>query len=530
MRCEFCDSEFSPDEVQEEHDAKAQEATPLENTPKDSKEDTYSAFVFTCPQCGGELISYDDTAATFCSFCGASTILESRLSDQMKPKMVIPFALSKEACEAAYKKKIKSALFAPTDFQADSNVENFRGIYMPYWVYGLHADHNFEMTGKTEQRRGDYIYTKHYKLRGNLRAHYDGISHDASSSFSDALSSAIAPFDIKDAVPFQSNYLSGFYADTADVDHEVYLKESREAMEADLTRSLRTTPGFRKYTISDKDVKNAAAADSVSSERAMFPVWFLSTRVGDRISYAVVNGQTGKVAADIPVSYMKYLIGSLVIAIPVFLALTFNTFFRPNTITTISMAVALVSLIISNSQLNRIAARENMLDDKGYTSTLTPAELKARKEESGVKVKEKKSAGEAVKSGVTSSATVLTIVGAIFLLVFPIIGIALLVAAGMVRKEEGKDTTLVKTKSSKLKVKASGSDKMKVLWKPICGILIALGILIMNPVSDMYFWGGALASMFFVGWSFWDVVQEHNMLSTRKLPQFNRRGGDESEH
>ncbi|MCR4897554.1 MAG: hypothetical protein K5891_12350 [Lachnospiraceae bacterium] len=532
MRCAFCDSEFSPEEVQEEHEAQAQEAVPQEPREELPPEETYSAFVFTCPQCGGELISYDDTAATFCSFCGASNILESRLSDQQKPKMVIPFALSKEACEAAYRKKISASLFAPDSFKEDSNVENFRGIYMPYWVYNLHADHPIEMKGKTEQRKGDYIYTRHYKLRGNLRAHYDGISYDASSSFSDALSSAIAPFDIKGAVPFQSNYLSGFYADTADVSSQVYLQESRGAMEEDLKSAIRKTSAFRKYTIPDSDVRRASEADSVSSERAMFPVWFLSTRVGDRISYAVVNGQTGKVAADIPVSYMKYLIGSLIIAVPVFLALTFNTFIRPSIITTIAMGVALVSLIISNSQLNRIAARENRLDDKGYTSTLTPSELKALKENNGVTIKSKpqRSAGDTVKAGVTSASVTLTIIGVIFLLVMPIIGIALLVAASMVRKEEGKDKTLVKTGKEKIKVKASASQKMKVLWKPLCGILIALSVLSINPVSDLYYWAGALVSMFFVGWSFWDVVQEHNMLSTRKLPQFNRRGGDESEH
>ena len=94
MVCDFCGSDFDPLQFNVEKDAEeqamAQEAEPAD----DGGFETYDVTVYTCPQCGGELMSVDEnTAAAFCSFCGASTILSSRPASNIwifsyRPKMV----------------------------------------------------------------------------------------------------------------------------------------------------------------------------------------------------------------------------------------------------------------------------------------------------------------------------------------------------------------------------------------------------------------------------------------------------------
>lgn len=67
---------------------------------------------------------------------------------------------------------------------------------------------------------------------------YSGLAYDASSTFSDSLSGAIAPFDLRAGKKFVPTFLSGFYADTSDVDKYVYLQEAEEAeaeAEADIS-------------------------------------------------------------------------------------------------------------------------------------------------------------------------------------------------------------------------------------------------------------------------------------------------------
>ena len=71
-------------------------------------------------------------------------------------------------------------------------------------------------------------------------------------------------------------------------------------------------------------------------------------------------------------------------------------------------------------------------------------------------------------------------------------------------------------------------DMLPVLVKPAAAIILAVAIMIGNPVSDFYYYGGAAVSMAAVVWTILDIIGRHNVLATRKLPQFNRRGGDEN--
>jgi hypothetical protein len=50
----------------------------------------------------GEILSTDDMAAGFCSFCGASTVLYSRIEKEHRPAYIIPFTKTKEDCKKAY--------------------------------------------------------------------------------------------------------------------------------------------------------------------------------------------------------------------------------------------------------------------------------------------------------------------------------------------------------------------------------------------------------------------------------------------
>ena len=50
-----------------------------------------------------------------------------------------------------------------------------------------------------------------------------------------------------------------------------------------------------------------------------------------------------------------------------------------------------------------------------------------------------------------------------------------------------------------------------------------------NPVEDSYYYGASLLALSLVILSFYDLVKEHNILVTNKLPQLEKRGGDEHE-
>lgn len=529
LHCTYCGTLADPYSYYKEKDAEETQCPP----------DEYEATVFTCPQCGAALISEDTTAATFCSFCGASAILDSRVSRERRPGSIIPFTRTKEDCRAAYGKLLRRALFAPKELKDEALIEKFRGIYMPYWVYSLEKKERIMFPGRNTYRKGDYLVTEHYQLDCRVDAEYSGLAYDASSSFSDSLSAAIAPFDLKEKKEFTPSFLSGFYADTSDVKEDVYLPEAEEFVLKDACGALAKDPVCRTYSAgrgeTEYALKNALRPSSSTAELAMLPVWFLSYRNGSRVSYAVINGQTGKAAADLPVDKKRYLAGSLILAVPLFFLLNLYFTFTPRKILLIAALLALFCTAVSNHQITHILARESGEDDTGLSSKRQAPERPLP--EWAVKKRRQSPVSPFGKALIT----MILFYGIILFLVHTLEG----KGDGLLRLMLFLLPVLIFTGSS-LMIRAGGSrfwgsgnrkkpflggrfkEKLPTLIKPLAGILSAVVILVLNPVSDWFYYIGAFVCMGTVLWAIMDIINQHNLLTTRKLPQLGKRGGDET--
>lgn len=424
LKCESCGTFMNPYDFQKDQDG-------LETV---MGEDEYEVTVFACPQCGGELVSSDITAATFCSFCGGSTILDSRISRKKRPKLIIPFQKTKEDCKTAYKKLMRRALFVPSEMMDERYIERFMGIYMPYWVYNFEKNGHVTFTGTQSQRNGDYVITKYYKIESDLQSEYRGITFDAAAAFPDDLSNAIAPFKWREAVPFTPSFLSGFYADTGDVVSPTYQKDARAMVLRDMCNKMQKGTVCRNYEL-ERDFVKAMAPKLLKQDLVMFPVWFLTYRRNDRVNYVVVNGQTGKVAGDVPVDPFKYLRASVLCAIPIFFLIVIM---KAPVILAIAAVMALLACVVSIMQTKRIRSR-GLIKSKGCRS--------------------------------------------------------------------------------------SWGSFGKSLIKPGIGLLAAILVLAVKPVSDLYYYGAGLIAMGLTGWNILDMIQRYNLLATRELPQLYRRGG-----
>ncbi|MDE5932420.1 MAG: zinc ribbon domain-containing protein [Lachnospiraceae bacterium] len=528
MLCSYCGTTLNPYSIQCNH-----------NTGED---EAYDVTVFTCSQCGAELLSEDTTAATFCSFCGSTAILDSRIGRGRRPVHIIPFSKTKEDCKASYARMMRRAVFAPKALKDQEYIEKFRGIYMPYWVYSFEKKGEITFRGSKSRQKGDYLITKHYDLTSEVDVSYKGISYDAAAAFSDDLSGAIAPYDITACKPFTPPFLSGFYADSGDVDSFVYRQDAGDLAADDAFGRLAGDRVCSRYHVREQrnsySLKNALRPECTAAESAMFPVWFLSYRKDDRVVYAVVNGQTGKAAADLPVDRKKYVIGSLLLAIPLFLILNLQFTITPGAALILSALLAFVCALVSFSQMRWIKEKEMRENDKGYLFSKQKNENRQGSnpiDDSWVNYAE---TGQRQTTKRPDSTTILVhiIIGTmLFSFVLP----PVMAFAAFFGANAATLTTiffvftavvfLVPMYKRKKNVwKISLKEIFPVLAKPFAAILLAIIILLWNPVSDLYYYGGSILSMGAVIWTLMDIIGRYNVLTTRKLPQFNRRGGDEN--
>ena len=99
----------------------------------------------------------------------------------------------------------------------------------------------------------------------------------------------------------------------------------------------------------------------------------------------------------------------------------------------------------------------------------------------------------------------------IFIILFCLIVGAILYLAFKIKNKKRKDTV-----------------KLRKIYKQIISIIICIGIFILNPVSDLFYYIAVVISIIMTMWSLTDIIKDLNLLTTRKLPQLEKRGGDEN--
>ena len=267
--------------------------------------------VFTCSQCGAEIVSDDTDAAGFCSFCGSPVTLIGHMSRIRKPDFVIPFTITKEQCEEKYRKELKKKPYVSKEFLKNGGAEKIRGIYIPYWMYEVTYTGPYAFIA---QEKG---YFK-YMISGDLDARIKGFQHDASIQMKDDISEYISPYRMSDVREFSSCYLNGFYADAADIMPGKYRKQAEQIAEEEMIRATKSHHPL--FDISDEQVKffldkGMLGTKKVKAYMGMLPVWFYSYKLKDgRVSYMVMNGQTGKMFSDAPMNSGKIIRKGLAIS------------------------------------------------------------------------------------------------------------------------------------------------------------------------------------------------------------------------
>lgn len=304
MRCEFCDNELDIEAVREYNEVPASDSETnweSSDTQWDSEEQE-SLQVFTCSACGGEIISDDNTAATFCPYCENPTILPGRLSGGLKPDFVLPFKTGKEDAKAAFLKMCKGKPLLPKMFTEKHRIEKITGIYVPFWLYDCQCTMNAKFRGTKIRTWSDskyhYTNTSYFLITRAAEASFNLIPMDGSKKLDDAIMESIEPFDYSQMVDFETAYLSGFFADKYDVEDREGHSRIKERAQNTIYESIRAScMGYASVVPLSQDVH----IDHGKATYVLLPVWMLHTQYEGKTYVFAMNGQTGKITGTLPI-------------------------------------------------------------------------------------------------------------------------------------------------------------------------------------------------------------------------------------
>lgn len=321
MKCPYCYNEFDVETLkqydQEFQDQAADDMkweTPASQQWQDGEEDKLRGYA--CKSCGGEIVGDADTVATECPYCGSPVVLTGQISGGLRPDLVIPFKLDKEAAKEGLKKHLCGKRLLPKVFKDQNHIEEVKGIYVPFWLFDADAQASIRYKA-TKVRRwsdSDYDYTEtaYFLLNRGGSISFADVPVDGSSKMEDDLMESIEPYDNAGAVEFQTAYLAGYMADKYDVTAEQSIDRANERVKHSTEQAFADT--IKGYTTvvpenSSIQLKNGKA------KYALYPVWILNTIWNDEKYTFAMNGQTGKFVGNLPVDKAAAAIWTIVMAV-----------------------------------------------------------------------------------------------------------------------------------------------------------------------------------------------------------------------
>lgn len=311
--CEFCISDFTEDELRERGAIdRTEEAERQQSEFRDHIRE------YHCPSCGAEVISDENTVAGTCFYCHNPIVISDKVSGNLRPSKIIPFAFDKDEAKSRFLRFAKKKMFVPKAYASAETAENITGVYYPFWVTDADTEADFDAKGTKVRtwRMGNYRYTEtsHYNIMRSGDIHFEDITTSAISEEEKAMLEGILPFPSDSHIDFSMPYLQGFVAKKRNIEREELSGEVREKMHGYASKLLRGTVGG--YTALTDEITGIRICKS-HWEYTLMPVWILNYKhKGKNYKYAM-NGHTGKVYGELPVSLPKLgvLFGSLLAAI-----------------------------------------------------------------------------------------------------------------------------------------------------------------------------------------------------------------------
>ena len=315
--CKYCLGSFEVEQLEEILAEKQQdggasqeepEAVQPERRTSGIEDDDFNqnARVYTCPDCGAEIVTDATTAATFCVFCHNPAIIQSQLSGDYRPSKVIPFKFDKEKAKETFKKWCRKKPLVPAIFKSAPELEKITGMYLPFWLYDCDVAGSMHATAQKIRtwRTGNYEYTEtqYFEIFRDGTMFFKGVPADGSSKMEDNMMDLLEPFYYDQLIDFSMPYLSGYLAEKYDQDQNAVFPRIEKRVNEDTISELRESiKGYAAVQVEQSNV----LFRSKFADYALLPVWMQTYKYNGKNYLFAMNGQTGKAVGNLPYSFKR---------------------------------------------------------------------------------------------------------------------------------------------------------------------------------------------------------------------------------
>ena len=275
--------------------------------------------VCKCSNCGARVSFEGSQTSEECVYCGSASVLTQEANrNALRPESLVPLDIGREQARAAFRNWIRGLWFRPN---ALKKIKTFqaKGVYVPFWTFDceVHSEwsadagyyywvpvtHTTVVNGKVQVSTRMERRVRWEPAWGERDDAYDDDLVLASAGMSAKLMSDLGGFETHGLVPYKPEYLAGWCAEEYQVDLEQGWDIGREhVVNYQVANCSRDVPGDTQRNLR---VRNRI--HDVRWKHVLLPIWSMQYHFNKKIFTVLINGQTGEVSGEAPLSWFKIL-------------------------------------------------------------------------------------------------------------------------------------------------------------------------------------------------------------------------------
>jgi hypothetical protein len=240
------------------------------------------------------------------------------VTGRQKPEFVIGFAVTPAQALEKFRQWIAdNAWYRPGDLRLAQIAEKQRGVYLPFWSFSALAGSQWQagigeywyktetytvrVNNRSETRTRRVQHTEWWNLRGQHHRYVSGYLVSASRGLPQQAADSVNPFHLAGLKRYDPRFLAGWLCEEYSLERD----DAWQRSEAEFRRRIAQAVSEFLPGDTHRDLRVDTQFSQVNSDLILLPIYLLSYRHQNKIYRFLVNGQTGGVAGDKPVSWQR---------------------------------------------------------------------------------------------------------------------------------------------------------------------------------------------------------------------------------
>lgn len=276
---------------------------------------------FQCGSCGSQMSADPNQRSYQCPFCDAAMVVEFSpdVTGRQAPEFVIGFAVTGDQARDKFRTWVKAGgMFRPGDLKGADIEGKLRGIYLPFWSFSMlaHSDWSCQIgeywyrtetytttdsQGKSVTRTRQVRETEWWPLSGRHQRYYSHYLVSGSKGVPQTYADRIQPFHLAALHRYSPTFLAGWLSEEYSVgEQEAMQRSMQEFHRQEHHHIAKFLPGDTHTGLSVNTNFSRATSDLI-----LLPIYLATYRYREKQFRFLINGQTGAIHGDKPLSKIK---------------------------------------------------------------------------------------------------------------------------------------------------------------------------------------------------------------------------------